>query len=570
MNTVDWNLITQTLNPNDSYSIFIEKFIKIYDQAFPLQKIKIKGKSLVSPWIIKVIKFLKHKTTKTLETNKNYKNLFEKFKKIYKKHYYQNKLEKCKNNLKTTWKTMKEIIGKSKVFHQNLPNNLRLNKTSITDIKIIVDKFNEFFINIGSNLAAKIPPSKMNFDSYLPHVCTTFADKSVTEEELKRAFFSLKPNKNPGYDNINVNVVKKISEELKTPLMRIFNLSLSTGIFPDKLKIAKVSPIFKNGKNYLLTNYRLISLLPCFLKVLEHIMCDRLYSYLTENILLFKKQFGFRSGHSTDHALLELIDQICECFHEKEYFLGIFVDLSKAFDTINHQILINKLENYGIYGKKLLWFESYLSNRKQYLKYKDNFNEQKSTNLLQIKCGVPQGSILGPLLFLIYINDLSLLSKFLSPIMFADDSNLFYSHNNIKTLIKNANDELEKISQWFKTNKLSLNEGKTKFVLFHKPCDKDNLPLQLPNLKINNNEIKRSSSIKFLGVLADENLTWIDHITLVKNKLSKNLGLLHKAKNYLNKKSMVSLYYSFIHSYLNYGNITWCSTSMRKLKKTFI
>ena len=193
--------------------------------------------------------------------------------------------------------------------------------------------------------------------------------------------------------------------------------------------------------------------------------------------------------------------------------------------------------------------------RKQYLEYKGNFNKQKTTNLLQIKCWVPQGSILGPLLFLIFINDLSLVSTFLSPIMSADDTNLFYSHNNIKILFKNTNDELEKISQWFKANKISLNEGKTKFTLFHKPRDKDNLPLQLPNLKINNNEIKRSSSIKLLGVLVDENLTWIDHITLVENTLSRNLGLLHKAKIYLNIKSMVSLYYSFIHSYLNYGNI---------------
>ena len=137
------------------------------------------------------------------------------------------------------------------------------------------------------------------------------------------------------------------------------------------------------------------------------------------------------------------------------------------------------------------WFKSYLSNRKQYIEYKDNFNEQKSTNLLQIKCGVPQGSILGPLFFKIYINDLSLVSKFLLLIMFEDDTNLLYSHNNVKVLFKNANDELEKIPQWFKGNKISLNEGKTKFTLFHKPRDKDNLPLQLPSSKINNNEIKR-------------------------------------------------------------------------------
>ena len=168
-------------------------------------------------------------------------------------------------------------------------------------------------------MAAKIPPSNMNFDSYLSQVCTIFAEESVTEKELKRAFFSLKPNKTPGYDNINVNVVKKIYEELKTPLMHIFNLLLSTGIFPDKLKIAKVSPIFKNGKKDLLTNYRPISV-SCVSKILEHIMYDGLYSYLTENKILFKKQFCFRSGHSTDHAILELIDQMCECFVEKNIF----------------------------------------------------------------------------------------------------------------------------------------------------------------------------------------------------------------------------------------------------------
>ena len=141
----------------------------------------------------------------------------------------------------------------------------------------------------------------------------------------------MKPNKAPGYDNINVNVLKKVYEELKTPLMHIFNLLLSTGIFPDKLKIAKVSPIFKNGKKDLLTNYWSISVLPSFSKILEHTMYDRLYSYLTENKILFKIQFGFRSGHSTNHALLQLIDQICECFEEKKYFLGIFVDLSSLW-----------------------------------------------------------------------------------------------------------------------------------------------------------------------------------------------------------------------------------------------
>ena len=165
----------------------------------------------------------------------------------------------------------------------------------------------------------------MNFDSHLPHVCGIFAEKSATEEGLKREFFSLKPKKTPGYDNIYVNVVKKIYEELKTPLMRIFNLSLSTGIFLDKLKIAKVSPIFKNGKKDLLTNYQLVSVLPCFSKNLERIMYERLYGYLTENKIDLKKQFGFRSGHSTELINLKLIDQICEHFDKKIIFSEFFL-----------------------------------------------------------------------------------------------------------------------------------------------------------------------------------------------------------------------------------------------------
>ena len=219
---------------------------------------------------------------------------------------------------------------------------------------------------------------------------------------------------------------------------------------------------------------------------------------------------------------------------------------------------------YGIREKNLEWFSSYLSNRKQFIEY-DNRN--KKTDLLDITCGVPQGSILGPLLFIIFINDLHLVSNKLNFIMFADDTNLFCSDRNIKNLFQKANVELNKISEWFRANKLSLNADKTKYTLFHKPWDKDNLPLKLPVLSINDYEIQRSSSIKFLGVMVDEHLSWNDHISILENKLSKSLGLLYKAKKYLNTKAMTSLYYSFFHSYLTYGNVAWCSTSVSKLKK---
>ena len=264
-------------------------------------------------------------------------------------------------------------------------------------------------------------------------------------------------------------------------------------------------------------------------------MYNRVYNYLNDNNLPFRKQFGFRKCHSTDHALIKFIDSICDSFNQNKYTLVVFIDLSKAFDTVDLNILIDKLNLYGIKNNRLKCFSSYLSNRKQFI-----LAGATKTSNLDIICGVSLGSILRPLLLIVYVHDLYNVFKIFEPIIFADDTILFFSHKNIKGLFHTAN-----IFIWFNANKLSLNKDKTKYSLFHKASEKDNRPLNLPWLFINDREIKRITSVKYLEVLIDEHLTSKKHITVIENKVSKNLGLLYRARRVLDSTTLKNMFFLY-------------------------
>ena len=230
-----------------------------------------------------------------------------------------------------------------------------------------------------------------------------------------------------GYDNISINLIKESIDIIISPLTCIINLSITSGIVPKQLKIARVIPLFKSGEQDIFTNYRPVSVLPAFSKILERVMYNRLLRFLNNHNILSDNQYGFRKHHSTAYALACLYDKISSAIENKECTVGIFIDLSKAFDTVDHNILISKLEHYGVRGTALRWLKSYLSNRQQYVEFNGVSSES-----LEIKCGVSQGSILGPLLFLLYTNDLCNASKVVDFIIFADDRNLFFPS---KTLI---------------------------------------------------------------------------------------------------------------------------------------
>ena len=498
----------------DAKHAFFEKCLILYDKYFPKQKIKVKSKDLQSPWVTKGIKksskkkqrlyqkFLKNRNVKNETEYKSYKKLFETIKKRSKKNHFSKLILKYKDNVKKCWAVIKDAIGKSRYTQHTFPKKIIHESKTFTDINLIAQEFNSFYANIGPNLAKKIDNSSMRFESYVKKCKNNQPEKPLSINELKDAFFSLNINKSPSFDDISFTVLKNCFDALHKPLLHVFNLYIIKGICPDDLKIARVTPIFKGGDDKKLGNYRPISVLPCFSKILERIMYNRLYNHLVKNKILYSKQFGFQKGYSTEHAIIHLIDQINNNFENNECTLGVFIDLSKAFDTVDHQILLKKLNLYGINGPNIHWFESYLTNRKQFLTF-----DNKNTPFANITCGGPQGSILGPLLFLIYVNDLCSASNISDPIMFVDDTNLFYSHQNISSLFMTVNNELDKIGEWFKANKLSLNVKKTKYTFFQKNSIKDDIPLKLPALKIANREIERTNAIKFLGILLDENIS---------------------------------------------------------------
>ena len=408
-----------------------------------------------------------------------------------------------------------------KLKSNNLIKELSVDGISISNPTDICSAFNSYFVNIGNKLANDIPPSNIDFKYYckLNNLDSFFCVPSYPEE-ICIIVNSFKNGKSPGYDNLGTKIIKYIINLIAPVLSHIFNLSLQTGIFPQALKIAKVIPIYKKGPRNIPGNYRPISLLSVMSKILERLMYNRLYDFFNKHNFFYKYQFGFRKFHSTSLALIELVDSLRTNSDDGKFSLGIFIDLQKAFDTVDHEILLFKLSSYGIRGLALDWFRSYLTSRSQFV---SACNARSST--LGLTCGVPQGSILGPLLFIIYINDIqSAVSKGTTK-LFADDTNIFLTGKALDTVFVDANLVLNELNSWFSANKLSLSPEKTCYCLF------SNHFIEIPtnlNLYLNGNPVPRVSNCKYLGVLLDSRLSWKYHIESVEHKLLKFVPIFYK------------------------------------------
>jgi Txe/YoeB family toxin of Txe-Axe toxin-antitoxin module len=568
LSLIDWDRFSST-DAQLAFSRFYEKYKLLYDEHFPVKKCRL-GYKTRKTWLTKgLLNSIKYKNylfmrsrkfpcEANIQKYKSYKNKLNKLLRISEREHYKRLFEKFKRNMRKTWGVLKDLIHKKR---SKQCSSFVINNNTSTDVNSISNHFNQYFINVGFNLAKSIPNTNVSHRSYLKtNSVNSILLTEVNKKELENTILQLKEC-SPGYDGITAKIFKESYQYCLDPLLKITNLVLIQGIFPHELKIASVTPIFKNKDPSLFSNYRPVSVLPLLSKIFEKLTYNRILSFLNDNNILYKLQFGFRNNYNTSLALIYLVDKIKMALDEGKFVLGLFIDLSKAFDTVNHAILLDKMYNYGIRGNAYNLINSYLSERRQFVCF-----ENSKSECLKINCGVPQGSILGPLLFLIYINDLPNVSEKIFSVLFADDTNFFIDGKDINKLVSVMNNEINKVINWMRSNKLSLNIDKTKYVIFKTPNKRCNVT---NDITVNNQVIDRVESIKFLGVVLDENLKWTDHIKLIKSKISKNIGIICKARKKFEAKALMMLYNSLILPYLNYCIEVWGHASITSLNSIF-
>lgn len=499
-----------------------------------------------------------------LQKREEYYNLRNKVRQIIKKTketFYLNKFDGLKGNPKKLWSLINTLsINKAKI--SRAPPVLKLSTGEVSDPKQICEVFNDFFSSIGSKLANEILPKY--------HLTSVFSMPSFnhnskldkftpcTKDEVVKIIADLNVHSSSGIDEVTTKQIKCIGGLMANNFSNCFNKLLSEGYFPASLKLAKVSPIHKSGSTSDPNNYRPISVLPVMSKVLERLLFTRLDDYLSSSGFFSEFQYGFRPNSNTLAATLDLITDIKTNIDNKKIALGVFIDLKKAFDTVSHNLLLKKLEKLGISGSALIMLKSYLSDRYQITRIHDNQSSAKP-----ITCGVPQGSILGPLLFLIYINNITETKVHGRLTLYADDTCLFYFGNSLDEIINKAQEDLNTIYNWFQYNLLTINASKTCYCIF-KPKNKK--IINNFELYINGEPISEKKEEKYLGLRIDNHLMWTSQIDYVRAKLTSFLGIIRHNVNCFPRKVRYILYNSFVKSHLIYLVELWGTASNSKLK----
>ena len=540
------------------------KIMHVFNTHCPIVTKYISPKDTLKPWINRVIKLdikkrenyfkLYRRNLMTKQEYANFRNYVTSSIRHAKREYYRGKFSEVCGDTRKTWRILNNILSSTTMHKKSKITSILYNNKIYQSDKDICNVFNDHFATIAQKIDESIPnASNNNLSTNLiqstPH---SFFFSPVTVNSIVKIITSLK-NKSAAISTYSTKILKYIVDIISPILSKIINKSLSTGHFPKSQKIAKVIPIHKSGDNKLVDNYRDISLLPLLSKIFEKVAKFQLTSYFEHFNLFTQNQFGFRQNQSTSNAIIHTLQYIYDNLDKGCAVVSVFLDFKKAFNCVNHEILLEKMSLYGVRGVAYDWFKSYLTDRQQYV----SLNGEVS-GLRSIDRGVPQGSILGPLLFLIFINDFPNITDFFKFTLFADDSTLTCSFKNTPAdqIKLKINSELSKINNWLFQNRIKINAQKSNFISFSY-----RKPLQLNSLIIGTDTINEVQTTKFLGIILDQNLNFKSHINYIQSKLSRSVGILYKTSSLLPQNILKMLYNSLILPYITYGIESWFGAS---------
>ena len=558
-------MLTETNDINLLVNYWSEMFSLIIEKHAPLSEMRVSEK--YCPWIDKDLRDLmrtrdkikksavKGKSPILMDSDRQIRNNVKALNVQLKKQHYANRISACKGNMKESWKTINELLNKRS--KSSSIDCLKESGTETRNKKDISNAMNNFFCTIGRDLADKIQPAAnplLSGEYEVNKDKAKFHFKTIELKDIRDAFAKVKTAKSFGIDNISSYFMKLALPYIDTSLAFLFNTSIETSQFPDSWKVARITPIFKDGDRAEKSNYRPISVLPVISKLFEKLVFNQLNQYMKENGLFTSDQSGFLCLHSTLTCLLKMSDDWYNGLDLGKLVGLVFIDLKKAFDTVDHDILCKKLELYGVQQRELSWFRSYLSNRKQFCRVNG-----VDSDVGEIEVGVPQGSCLGPLLFLIYINDLPQTVQGSSVTMYADDTSLCHQSHDLTQLNEAINSDLTKLDTWLQGNKLSLKVAKTHSMLISTKQKHNSLKSRSEalELKIRDNELEVVQKTKYLGVQIDCSLDWKEQIKAVSTKVSRAIGFLRHAKSFLPMTSLKTLYTGIVEPHFRYCCSVW-------------
>lgn len=581
---LDWSFVLNTDNVNVATKCFVDSLMGIilkHTREVRLSRTKHNLKPWITPGLMRCMRHrdkLHHRArqepnNKILKISyKRYQNFLVGLLRKLRVDYESKDLDINRNNPKKLWQSVKNLCGLSQA--NKVPTELLVPKDT-TEQRKPIDLCNDHFCTAGQRLASRILTETNETEYSLARkVCITntpsesFFLSPTSYEEVEKLVMKLENGKSPGIDGLTNTLIKHVKAEIIIPLTHIYNLSLSSGIFPDVWKVASVSPVHKSGPKDNIENYRPISLLSAFSKILEKIVNKRLTDFLESRNLTSSRQFGFRKGRSTEDAVSLLTSVVASKLDNKQRCVAVFLDLARAFDTVSVPILLEKLNRLGFRGIASDWFKSYLQERRQCVRIGSVFSSTQSINF-----GLPQGSILGPTLFNIYINDIhSMPIENAEVICYADDTAIVFHGPSWENALDYAERGMSRIYSWLQRNLLTLNAKKTVFLCFH--ITAASAPPSALTLKLHKSScsgydntlcgcesLYRSNVIKYLGVFLDENLNFKTHAIALSSRVRKVIGIMKNLRDVASSDILISVYHTLCQSLLTYCNSCWGSAA---------